>query len=294
MLLNINFFWISFYLPGQKEIQKKFILRSNQTASYITQDLGAAVDRNKNYKFDKMIYVTDFRQEGHFSALFTILKQLGYDFTPKLFHLGFGTVKFGNEIIASRTGNIILLEDVLNKTIEKAKQEIFKRKTKGDATKVGVGAIKYIILKNEPIKDVQFSWEAALSFEGNTGPYLQYSYARASSIIKKAKSKNFDKSDWNVESKLQRPLVKEEISLVKKISDFPEIVITAGNKMNPALIANYSFELAQIFNEFYHNCPVLSDENKSEEAFRLRLVDSFRTCLKNSLHLLGIEVMDEM
>jgi len=287
-----NAIYTEFNLPGQKEIQKKYILRSNQTASYITQDLGAAVERAKKYNFYKMIYITDFRQAGHFSALFTILKSLGYDFTDRLSHLPFGTVKFGNEIIASRTGSIILLEDVLNKTIEKAKEEIFKRKTKGDPKKVGVGAVKYIILKNEPIKDVQFSWESALSFEGNTGPYLQYSYARASSIIKKAK--NFNKSDWNVKTKLMRSLVKEEIALVKKISDFPEVVINAGNKMNPALIANYSFELCQIFNEFYHNCPVLSDENKSEEAFRLRLVDSFRTCLNNALHLLGIETMEEM
>lgn len=270
---------------------KKYILRSNGTASYITQDLGAAVERAKKYNFDKMIYVTDFRQSGHFSALFTILKILGYDFSDNLFHLGYGSVKFGNEIIASRTGNIILLEDVLNKTIEKAKEEIEKRETKGDATKVGVGAIKYIILKNEPIKDVQFSWEAALSFEGNTGPYLQYSYARASSIIKKAK--NFNKGKINLQ-KLN--IAKEEFSLIKKISEFPEIVINAGDKMNPALIANYSHELCQTFNEFYHNCPVIDKDNKNKEteAFRLRLVDSFRITLQNALHLLGIEVMNEM
>ncbi|MEK6859557.1 MAG: arginine--tRNA ligase [Nanoarchaeota archaeon] len=275
---------------------KKYILRSNQTASYITQDLGAAVERKKKYKFDKMIYVVDFRQEDHFKALFTILRMLGYDFVNQMHHLKFGTVKFGTEIQATRMGNIILLEDVLAKTIEKAKQEIKKRKTKGDATKVGVGAVKYIILKNEPIKDVSFSWEQAMSFEGNTGPYLQYSYARASSIIRKAKTKNFNKSYWNAKSKLARDLVREEFILVKKISDFPEIIQAAGDKMNPALIANYSHELAQIFNEFYHNCPVINkdDKDKSEEAFRLRLVDSFRTTLKNSLHLLGIEVMEEM
>jgi arginyl-tRNA synthetase len=270
---------------------KKYILRSNGTASYITQDLGAAVERDKKYKFDKMIYVTDFRQSGHFSALFTTLKILGYNFTDKMFHLGFGTVKFGNEIIASRTGNIILLEDVLKKTIEKAKEEITKRKTRGDPEKVGVGAIKYIILKNEPIKDVQFSWESALSFEGNTGPYLQYSYARASSIIKKAKNKNFNKGKINLQ---KYTLSKEEISLIKKVSDFPEIVVAAGNKLNPALIANYSHELCQTFNEFYHNCPVISADDKETESIRLRMVDSFRTTLNNSLHLLGIEVMEEM
>jgi arginyl-tRNA synthetase len=262
---------------------KKYILRSNKTASYITYDLGAAFERYKKYKFDKMIYVTDFRQTDHFIHLFNILKLFGFEWYDKLIHLGFGTVKFGNEIMATREGNIILLEDVLNKTIEKAKGEIKKRKTKGNAEKVGVGAIKYIILKNEPARDVQFSWESALSFEGNTGPYLQYSYARASSIIKKAGK--FNKSNINIE------FCKQENELIKKISDFPEIVEHAGKQLNPSLVVSYSFELSQIFNEFYHDCPVIGDK---KEAFRLKLVNSFRTTLKNALYLLGIEVMDEM
>ena len=128
--------------------KKKYILRSNQTASYITQDLGAAVERYKKYKFDKMIYVVDFRQSDHFYSLFKILKMLNYDFVDKCHHLKFGTVRFGNEIFATRAGKIILLEDVLKKTIEKAKQEIKERKTKGDSEKVGVGAVKYAFLKN--------------------------------------------------------------------------------------------------------------------------------------------------
>jgi arginyl-tRNA synthetase len=271
---------------NNNELHKKYILRSNETASYITQDLGAAVERFKKYNFDKMIYITDFRQASHFDSLFTILKLMGYDFADKMIHLPFGAVKFGNEIMATRTGDIILLEDVLKKTIEKASEEIKKRKTKGDPEKIGVGAVKYIILKNEPASDVQFSWETALNFEGNTGPYLQYSYARASSIIRKAK--NFNKS--NKKAKIKN-LTKQETELIKKISDFPEIIEKAGKSMNPSLIANYSFELAQIFNEFYHNNKVIGDK---EEAFRLKLVDSFRTCLKNALYLLGIEVMEEM
>lgn len=270
------------------ELHKKYILRSNETASYITQDLGAAVERFKKYKFDKMIYVVDFRQAAHFDALFTILKLMGYEFWDKMIHLPFGAVKFGNEIMATRTGDIILLEHVLKKTIEKSAEEIKKRKTKGDPEKVGVGAVKYIILKNEPASDVQFSWEIALNFEGNTGPYLQYSYARASSIIRKAK--NFNKSNKKAKVELKN-LSNFEINLIKKISDFPEIVERAGNQMNPSLIANYSFELAQIFNEFYHNCKVIGDK---EEAFRLRIIDAFRTTMKNALSLLGIEVMEEM
>jgi len=263
---------------------KKYILRSNETASYITYDLGAAFERDKKYKFEKMIYVTDFRQEQHFQSLFLILKLMKYDFSNKLVHLPFGTVKFGKEIMATRKGDMILLEHVLEKTIEKAKEEIVKRKTKGNPEKVGVGAVKYIILKNEPARDVQFSWEQALSFEGNTGPYLQYSYARACSIIKKAK--NFNKGKPKIVK-----LTDREIELVKSILRFPGIVQEAGKQMNPSLIATYSFMLAKIFNEFYHKDKVLGDKH---EAFRLMLVNSFRTTLKNALHLLGIEVMEEM
>ena len=264
--------------------QKKYVLRSNKTASYITYDIGAAVERNKKYKFDKMIYVTDFRQKEHFAQLFQILKMFGYDFSDKLIHLPFGTVKFGNEIIATRTGDIILLEDVLKKTIAKAEEEIKKRKTNGDAEKVGVGAIKYIVLKSTPIADVNFSWEQALNFEGDSGPYIQYSYARASSIIRK--TKKFDKSKVKIEN-----LSPVENNLIKKIHNFPEVVLNSQKSLNPSLIANYSFELSQIFNEFYHSCPVIGNES---EAFRLLLVNSFRTVLKNSLYLLGIEVMEEM
>ena len=266
------------------KMQKKYVLRSNQTASYITYDIGAAVERFEKYKFNKMIYVTDFRQHDHFISLFMALKLIGYDFADNLHHLGFGTIKFGKEIMATRKGKVILLDDVLKKTIQKAEQGIKKRKTKGDAKKVGVGAIKYIVLKNEPQRDVSFTWENALSCEGNTAPYLQYSYARASSILKKAG--NFNKGNVKV-GKLE----KHEIELIKTISKFPEIVEKAGENQNPSLIANYSYDLAKQFSEFYHNCKVLGDEN---EALRLRLIDSFRTTLHNALHLLGIETMPEM
>ncbi len=264
--------------------QKKFILRSNKTASYITYDLGAAVERYKKYKFDRMIYVTDFRQKEHFSQLFQILKLFGYDFSEKMIHLPFGTVRFENEIIATRKGAIILLEDVLKKTIAKAQEEINKRETKGDAEKVGVGAVKYIVLKSTPAGDVHFSWEQALNFEGDSGPYIQYTYARASSIIRKVGK--FNKSKIKIEN-----LAPVEVNLIKKIYNFPEVVLNAQKSLNPSLIANYSFELAQIFNEFYHSCPVINSDN---EAFRLSLVNSFRTTIKNSLYLLGIEVMEEM
>ncbi len=282
--------YIEFEEPGRKhEKKRKYILRRNQTASYITQDLGAAVERFKKYKFKKMIYVVDFRQADHFYTLFKILKMLDYNFSDTCYHLKFGTINFGKEIMATRTGKIIQLEEVLQKTIEKANEEIIKRKTKGDPEKIGVGAIKYIVLKNEPIKDVNFTWEQALSFEGNTGPYLQYAYARASSIIKKSKKQDLNKG------KIKIPELNNfEFALLSQISKFSEEIENAGRLMNPAILANYSYELAKSFNEFYHKCPVINSENKDIEIFRLKLVDSFRTTLKNALHLLGIEVMEEM
>ncbi len=264
--------------------QKKFVLRSNKTSSYMTYDIGAAVERYKKYKFEKMIYVTDFRQKDHFEKLFKILKIFGYDFYDKMIHLPFGTIRFEKEIMATRKGDIILLEDVLEKTIDKAKEEIKKRETKGDAEKIGVGALKYIVLKTTPLTDVHFSWEKALNFEGDSGPYIQYSYARASSILKKAG--NFNKSKIKIKN-----LKDTEKNLVKKISEFPEIVNKAETSLNPSIIGTYSFELAQLFNEFYHSCPVIGGES---EAFRLRLVDAFRTTIRNALYLLGIEVMKEM
>ena len=285
----------------EKEIlPKKYILRSNGTASYITQDIGAAVERAKKYKFDEMIYITDYRQSLHFQQLFEIIKRFGFDFSSKCKHIGFGTINFGKEILATREGKIILLEDVLKKTIEKAKEEISKRKTRGDPEKIGVGAIKYIILRNEPIKDVEFSWDAALNFEGDSGPYLQYSYARASSIIKKAKYKTENNKKGKSKEKLIIPenLEPSEDALIKKIAYFPDIVKSATNHLNPQILANYSFQLSQIFNDFYAKCKVIAEENnkkgKEKQAFRLKLVESFRITLKNSLYLLGIEVMDEM
>jgi arginyl-tRNA synthetase len=264
-----------------ENLPKKYILRSNGTASYMTQDIGAAVTRYDKYKFDKMIYVTDFRQSLHFKHLFTILDKFGFKFSSKLEHLPFGTVNFGNEIMATRKGKVILLEDVLKKTIEKADEEIKKRKTKGDAEIIGVGSVKYAILKNSPQQDVHFSWEQALSFEGNTGPYLQYSYARASSILRKAK-----KGKVKIEK-----LEDSELKLIKKLGNFPGVVLQAGEHLNPSLIANYSFELSQIFNEFYHASQVIGSK---EEAFRLSLVEAFRIIIKQSLYLLGIDVMEEM
>jgi len=267
-----------------EKLPKKYILRSNGTASYMTYDIGALVERHKKYAFNKMIYVTDYRQMLHFQQLFEIIKKFGYDFSASCYHVPFGTVNFGKEIMATRKGKIILLEDVLRKTIEKAKEEIEKRKTHGDAEKIGVGAVKYAILRNEPVKDVEFSWEQALNFEGDSGPYLQYSYARANSILKKAKNAKKNKDD-------KGKIEVQELALIKKIGEFPAVIKDAEKNLNPAIIASYAFQLSQTFNEFYHACKVIGEKSQD---FRLKLVKAFMITLKNALYLLGIEVMDEM
>ena len=270
-----------------QDLPKKYVLRSNGTASYITQDIGAAVERYRKYKFDRMIYVTDFRQEMHFRQLFALLKEWGYDFSDKLLHIGFGTINFGGEIMETRKGKIILLNDVLEKTIVKAKEEIKKRKTKGNAADIGVGAIKYAILKNAPAKDVNFSWEQALNFEGDSGPYLQYSHAPACSILRKTDiNKVNPKADFSV---LDNP---KEQALIKILSEFPETCKNASEQFSPNIIANYAYNLSKTFNDFYEACPVLK-AGKEKEA-RLLLVAAVRQVLKNALNLLGIEAIEEM
>lgn len=265
-----------------ENLPKKYILRSNGTASYITQDIGAAVSRAKKYKFDKMIYVTDYRQQLHFQSLFEILKKFGFSFYKNCVHLPFGTINFGDEILATREGKIILLEEVISKAVEKAEEEIKKRNSKGNADKIAISAIKYAILKNEPIKDVSFSWEKALSFEGNTGPYLLYTYARANSILKKAKNK----------VKFNIPKLEEiEKQLILLLNSFPEIVLSSHEQLAPNLIANYAHSLARCFNEFYHSCHVLGSK---EESFRLALVKASAQVLENSSALLGIEAIKRM
>ena len=186
--------------------------------------------------------------------------------------------------MSTRRGELVLLEEFFDESVKKAKQEIKKRKTKGDAIKIALGAIKFAMLRNDNDKNIIFSWENSLNFEGESGPYLQYSYARASSILRKAKLKKINKFEIPV-------LNDAEIKLVKKIAEFPDIVSRAEKNLSPSLIANYSFSLSQIFNEFYHSCRVIGDKN---ELFRLKLIEAFRNTIKNSLYLIGIEVMEEM
>ncbi len=265
------------------------IRKSDSTSLYITRDLAAAIDRYKKYKFEKMIYEVGQEQTLHFKQVFKILELLGYEWSKKCVHLPHGLYldKDGKKF-KTRKGKTIFMQDILDETIEIAKKNLLereklsKKELEQRALKIAVAAILYNDLKNSLENNIVFDINRFLEFEGNTGPYLLYSYARASSIIRKIKKKKPLKI---------LDLKKQEIALLKKINNFGEVVETAYKNLAPNVIANYCYELAKLFNEFYHECPVMGSV---EEGFRVRLVEAFRITLKKALDLLGIDVLERM
>ncbi len=274
---------------------EKILLRKDKTSVYITQDLYLAKQKYKDYKFDKSIYVVANEQDYHFKVLFKIIDKLNLEFSSNLFHLSYGMVFLPEGKMKSRQGTVVDADSLMKKTEDLAEQEIKKRynpqekELQNRRLKIALSAIKYELLKIDPIKNITFNPKKAIKFEGDTGPYLEYSHARANSILKKAKTS--ESKQANSKNIKIPQLKKQEIKLIKKISEFPQIIKRAYENLSPNIIANYSFELAQIFNEFYHTCPVISSKEKD---FRLKLVDSFKKVMKNSLYLLGIESIKEM
>lgn len=266
--------------------------KSDGATLYATRDLAAAIARYDKYKFDFMFYEVGQEQKLYFEQLFKILGLMGYQWSKDCFHISHGLyLDSKGKKFSTRKGKTVFLEDILEKTKTLAAKEIKKRTkkiSKADleerSLRVAIAAIFYGDLKNNRRNDVVFDLKRFVSFEGDTGPYLLYSYARASSILRKSKPQM---------RKFEVPeLHDKELSLAKKLSQFPDAVANAYRSLNPAAIANYSSELAQSFNEFYHACPVLGSEEK--ETFRLALVESFRQVMKNALTLLGITTVEEM
>jgi len=255
------------------------LTRSDKTGLYITRDLAYTIEKCKK---GKNIIVLGEDQKLYFEQLCEALKIINKP-CPDVVHYSFVLLKDIGKM-STRKGELVLLEDFLSAAEEKAKQEIKKRKTQGDARKVAISAVKYSMLKNENNKNMTFDLEESLKFEGNTGPYLQYTYARASSILRKAK-----KSTSSV--KIPKQLSEKEKELITELSKFPETVTNTAKTMSPHLIANYAYGIAKTFNEFYQNNKVIGNK---EEAFRLKLIQSFRIVLKSSLYLLGIDVLEQM
>ena len=262
-------------------------LRKDGTVLYAGKDLALAEEKIKK-KLDKYVYVVADEQNLYLQQIFKTLELMKFE-SKKFHHVSYGMVKLPEGKMSSRTGDNILYSDFLKEVVDFTKKRIKEKTIKINKTElnkraliVSIAAIKYSMLKQGANKDIVFKKQDALNFEGDTGPYLLYSYARANSILKKVKS-NKKLSIKNLEQ--------SEIKLTIKLSQFPDIALNAYHSFNPALIANYSYQLAQIFNEFYHACPVLNSE---QESFRLALVKSFKQVLGNSLNLLGIETLDKM
>jgi arginyl-tRNA synthetase len=272
-----------------KELGEKILLRSDGTSVYITQDIYLAKLKNDEFKPDCSIYVVGNEQEYYLKVLFLILEKLNFKFSKNLKHLSYGMVNLPEGKMKSREGKVIDADDLIlkvqnlvRKNLE-SRERISKKELESRSLIIALSAIKYFLLKVDSKRDMLFNPKESINFEGDTGPYLLYSYARASSILKKLKS---SKKEF-----LMAQLDPKEIELIKKISQFPDIVQASRNTYNPSLIANYSYELSKIFNEFYHACPVIHSLQKD---FRIKLVESFKIILENSLTLLGIKTLEKM
>jgi arginyl-tRNA synthetase len=265
------------------------IKKSDGATLYATRDLTAAIDRYERFKFDKLIYEVGQEQTLHFKQVFKILELLENKWSENCKHVSHGLyLGEDNKKLATRKGKTIFLNDILEETINIAKKEILKREKLSNkqlderAKKIAIAAIFYGDLKNYRLNDVVFDINKFVSFEGNTGPYLLYTYARSKSILSKSKK---------VKKKDTLHITDIEKSLIKKLSDFQDVIIKSSETLSPNLIANYAFELSKEFNEYYHFQQIIGSDN---EYFRLQLVEAFSIVLKNALHLLGIEVLEKM
>ncbi|MFP4015372.1 MAG: arginine--tRNA ligase [Chitinispirillaceae bacterium] len=273
---------------GEEKLGEKVLLRPDGTSVYIVQDLYLALLKEQDYSYDRSIYVVGNEQDYHFAVLIAIFRKLGYDIAGKMKHLSYGMVELPEGKMKSREGTVVDADDLIGETQNLARQEVQARYQLNDkeaeerSLKIALAAIKYQLLKIDITKNMVFDPKKAISFEGDTGPYLLYSYARSSSILRKAPAP---------ETFTVPELEQSEIRLVKKIDFFPSAVNYAYERLSPSVIANYAFDLAQVFNEFYHSCQVIGSEQQN---FRLHLVVSFRSVLKKCLDLLGIETIEEM
>ncbi|QTL99987.1 arginine--tRNA ligase [Iocasia frigidifontis] len=268
------------------------IIKSDGATLYPTRDITAAIYRKETYNFSKALYVTDYSQKLHFSQWMKVIELMGYDWADQLEHVPFGRVSSEEGALKTRKGNVILLKDLLAKSVEKVKRIINQNNPELNdkdeiAEKVGIGAIIFNDLSNSKIKDVVFNWDRMLSFDGETGPYIQYTHARANSVLEKGQTEITTLTDY---SDLSNP---EAFNLIKLLSAFPETIIKAMERNEPSYIARHIINLAQSFNKFYHEYPILVEDETTKKA-RLLLVFATKTVIKNGLSLLGIEAPDKM
>lgn len=269
------------------------ITKSDGGSIYHSRDIAAILYRKEQYDFEKCLYITGMEQSLHFKQIFTAIGLMGYDWSEGLIHVSYGLVSLAGEKLSTRGGNIIYAEDILKEAIERAYNAIIEKNpdlTDKEATakKVGVGAIIFHDLFNQRIKNVDFSWKEVLNFDGTTGPYAQYTYARAKSVLRKyGKTVEVDEIDYGV--------LTDDVSynLIKVLAGYEDAVLSAAEKNEPSIVARYVIALATAFNKFYHDCTILQAEEKEKKA-RLVLTDFVQKILCEACGLLGMECPEEM
>lgn len=284
----------------QDGLDEKVLLRADGTSVYMTQDLGTAVQRFTEIPgLKRLIYVVGNEQDYHFKVLFLILKKLGYAWAENCFHLSYGMVELPEGKMKSREGTVVDADDLIAEMIATAREmtlELGKSEFSDQAEaeelyrKIGLGALKYFMLKVDPKKKMLFNPKESIDLHGNTGPFIQYAYTRIQSILRKAQATDLQAKSWSPDFIPE----KKEMELIRLIYDFPKIIQEAGEAFNPGIIANFVYELATTYNQFYQECPILKEENVSRRSFRLNLSEKTAEVIHLSMSLLGIEVPQRM
>ena len=279
-------------------LDHKLLLRSDGTSVYMTQDIGTAKLRYQDYPIDKMIYVVGNEQNYHFQVLSLLLDKLGFKWGKDLVHFSYGMVELPEGKMKSREGTVVDADDLMDEMIATAKETSAELGKLDDCSPeeadeiariIGLGALKYFILKVDPRKNMTFNPKESIDFNGNTGPFIQYTYARIRSLLRKAAEAGIDyNSNYDVEPN------EKEVALIQKIADFPQVVAEAGRTYSPALIANYVYDLVKEYNQFYHDYSILREEDEAVRRFRLKLSEVTGETVRRATGLLGIEVPERM
>ncbi len=290
-----NSVWIDLTADG---LDQKLLLRGDGTSVYMTQDLGTALRRFEDNKLDDMIYVVGNEQNYHFQVLKLVLKKLGYDWSDNIYHLSYGMVELPEGKMKSREGTVVDADDLIADMVSTAREmsdELGKldgcteEEAAAICNMVGLGALKYFILKVDPKKTMLFDPRESIDFNGNTGPFIQYTHARICSIMRKADEAGIDRTPHACDE-----LLPEEIGLIKSLADFPNAVAAAGENFAPSIIASYAYDLAKTFNGYYHDHSILREEDERKRAMRVTLAAEVARVLDKAMKLLGIDVPQRM
>ena len=279
-------------------LDHKLLLRSDGTSVYMTQDIGTAKLRYQDYPIDKMVYVVGNEQNYHFQVLSLLLDRLGFKWGKDLVHFSYGMVELPNGKMKSREGTVVDADDLMDEMVNTARTVSSERgqldgctpdEIKSITEMVGLGALKYFLLKVDPRKNMTFNPAESIDFNGNTGPFIQYTHARIRSVLRRATEAGFTIGEFIMAVPGDR-----EIALIQRLADYPALVAEAGRSLSPALIANYVYELAKEYNQFYHDCSILKETDEEKRSLRLALSDASARTIASAMSLLGIEVPDRM